>query len=391
MNRSPPEEKISDPIPIARPAALHADDLLRLFFGQVEEYSLFFLTPDGIVSHWFPGSEHVFGYTAEEIVGQPGSRLFNEDDLQRGADRYELELARTTGRAEDDRWHVRKDGTLFWGSGVMFAVRDDAGELVAFAKLARNRTDVKTQTETLENRVKAFTGREERHKNFLALLAHELRNPLAPLVAGLQLIRQAGHADGTTTAALQVIDRQVAALQRLVDDILDTTRVETGKVRLDMQVIDVTEVVEAAAEACRPLAERRNQRFDVVLIAGEVMVSGDRQRLQQVLVNLLTNAVKYTQAGGRIVLNLTTEGGDAIIRVEDNGIGMSADILPKVFDLFAQEDFSQPISGGGLGLGLALVRDLVQLHGGTVQARSDGRDKGSVFSVRLPLHATIQT
>jgi PAS domain S-box-containing protein len=385
------EETISDSTPSGAQPAPGAEELLALLFDRVEEYSLFFLTPDGRVSHWFPGAEHVYGYTAAEIVGQSGSKLFNEDDRRRGADQYELELARTLGRSEDDRWHVRKDGTLFWGSGVMFALHDAAGALIAFAKLSRNRTDVKTQTETLENRVKGLTGREERNKTFLATLAHELRNPLSPMAAGVQLIRQAGHADATTTAALQVIDRQIAALQRLVDDVLDTARVETGKIHLDMQVLDLTEVVEAAADACRPLAERRAQRFDVVVIPGAVDVRGDRQRLQQVLVNLLGNAIKYTPSGGRIALNLTTEGGDAIVRVEDNGVGMSADILPKVFDLFAQEDASLPLSAGGLGLGLALVRELVQLHEGTVQARSDGRDKGSVFTVRLPLHGTFQT
>jgi len=149
-------------------------------------------------------------------------------------------------------------------------------------------------------------------------------------------------------------------------------------------------VLEAAAETARPVAEARGHEFQVVPIAGAVPVCADAQRLQQVFANLLDNAIKYTSSGGRIVFNLTTEGGDAIVRVEDNGIGMSAEILPRIFDLFTQEDASRKAVGGGLGLGLALVRDLVELHGGTVQGRSDGRDKGSVFTVRLPMYRANQ-
>jgi signal transduction histidine kinase len=190
--------------------------------------------------------------------------------------------------------------------------------------------------------------------------------------------------------ALQIIDRQVALLRRLVEDLVDTARIGAGKVDLHLRLVDLKEPMDAAADAARPLAEAREQDFQVLQIAGAVPVNGDPQRLQQVFFNLLTNAVKYTPRKGKILFNLTTEGGDAIVRVEDTGVGMSADILPKVFDLFTQEESSLVLSSGGLGLGLPLVRDLVRLHGGTVQGRSDGRDKGSVFTVRLPLQRTTQ-
>lgn len=375
--------------PPARPPAPPADTLLRLLLEQTDDYALFLATPDGTITDWYRGAEHIFGFSAEEMVGQSARRLFNEEDLERGAADHEMQVALATKRAEDDRWHVRKDGTCFWGSGVLFALHDAAGAHVGYAKVVRNRTDVKSQTEALENQVKAILAARERTRVFLGTLAHELRNPLMPLSTAARLLR-ADTSSGTRDDALRIIERQVALLERLVDDLMDTTRIAAGKVDLKVEVLDLTEVFQAAAEAVRPVARSRGQELQVVPIAGAVPVRADAQRLQQVFANLLDNAVKYTPQGGKIVFNLTTEGGDAITRVEDTGIGMSADILPRVFDLFTQEESSRQHARGGLGLGLPLVRELVELHGGTVQARSDGRNKGSVFTVRLPMHQATQ-
>jgi len=372
-----------------RPPAPPPQELLQLLLDQGEDYALFLMASDGTVTDWFRGAEHVFGFTADEMVGEHARRLFNQEDIDRGAEAHELNVARAAGREEDDRWHVRKDGTRFWGSGVLFALHDKESNVVGFAKLVRNRTDLKTQTEALENQVKALT-EKDRHKDlFLGVLAHELRNPLAPLTNAVELLRTAP-AGAMSPHALQIIDRQVALLRRLVEDLVDTARIGAGKVDLHLRLVDLKEPMDAAADAARPLAEAREQDFQVLQIAGAVPVNGDPQRLQQVFFNLLTNAVKYTPRKGKILFNLTTEGGDATVRVEDTGVGMSADILPKVFDLFTQEESSLVLSSGGLGLGLPLVRDLVRLHGGTVQGRSDGRDKGSVFTVRLPLQGTTQ-
>ena len=372
-----------------RPAALPAQELIDLLLAQCEDYALFFATPEGTVTEWYHGAERIFGYAADEIVGRSGKMLFNKEDLERGAADHEMALSLMAGRAEDDRWHVRKDGTLFWGSGVLFALRDASGAHVGFAKIVRNRTDVKAQTEALENQLKALLAGQEKTRVFLATLGHEMRNPLTPLTNAARLLR-VDPSGRPSEEALRIIDRQVAQLTRLVEDLMDTTRISAGKVQLKLEVLDLTEVFEAAAETARPLAEARGHEFQVVPIAGAVPVCADAQRLQQVFANLLDNAIKYTSSGGRIVFNLTTEGGDAIVRVEDNGIGMSAEILPRIFDLFTQEDASRKAVGGGLGLGLALVRDLVELHGGTVQGRSDGRDKGSVFTVRLPMYRANQ-
>ena len=374
-----------------RPLAPETQDLIKLLLEQGEEYALFLMAPDGTVTDWFPGAEHVFGYAAREMVGRPATQLFNKDDIERGAEKHEFEVAASAaGRAEDDRWHVRKDGTQFWGSGMLFSLRDKADKPIAFAKMVRNRTDVKTQSEALENHVKALA-RANEHKNiFLGVLAHELRNPLGALANAVELIRRTGLVDPMGLNALQIVDRQAAVLRRLIDDLMDTTRIGAGKIDLELKLIDLKDVATAAAASSRSLAQARDQEFEEIHIEGPVPVKGDSLRLQQVFANLLDNAIKYTPARGRILFNVTTEGGDAIARVEDTGIGMSADILPKVFELFTQEDSSRKVAKGGLGLGLALVRQLVELHGGTVQARSDGRDKGSVFTVRLPLQGVSQ-
>ena len=372
-----------------RPLAPPAEELLRLLLAQCEEYALFFTNREGAVTDWYPGAEHVFGFTAEEMIGQSAQRLFNPADLERGAADHEFTLARAARRSEDDRWHVRRDGARFWGSGVLFALHDAAGEIAGYAKIVRNRTDLKTQTESLDNRVHALDTTLERTRVFLATLAHEMRNPLAPLSNAVHLLR-GDVASETGKEALRILERQIALLTRLVEDLMDTARISAGKVELKLAVVDLREVFDAAAQTARPLAEARGLEFQVLPIAGAVAVCVDAQRMLQVFANLLDNAIKYTPRGGRINFNMTTEGGDAIVRVEDTGIGMSPEIQPRIFDVFTQEDSARQLARGGVGLGLALVHDLVALHGGTVQARSEGRDKGSIFTVRLPIYHAEQ-
>ena len=390
MDRADHEGSKFDTVAGLRPAGPSTQELLRLLTEQAQDMAILLLRPDGVILDWMAGATRIFGFTAEEMVGEHLRRIFTPEDLARGAHSQELEIAARVGYAEDDRWQLRKDGTAFWASGVVFALRDAAGNVVGFAKLLRNRTDLKTQTEALENRVKALLEAEDQRKAFFGVVAHELRNPLAPLSSAVEIIRRSGALQPPVETALQIIDRQLATVRRLVDDMMDTVRVGRGKVDLERKVIDVRDVMQSAAASARPLAEARRQDFQVILIDAPVHVNGDPARLEQVFANLLTNAVKYTPAEGRIWFKVTIEGGDAVVRVEDSGVGIGADMLPTIFELFTQEAASRRMSSGGLGLGLALVRELVKLHEGTVQARSDGRGKGSVFTVRLPLHAATQ-
>jgi signal transduction histidine kinase/DNA-binding response OmpR family regulator len=226
----------------------------------------------------------------------------------------------------------------------------------------------------------------DRRKNeFLAMLAHELRNPLAPIRNAVKVLRMLGIDDADLRWANDVITRQVEQLVRLVDDLLDISRITGGKVQLRKEPIDVAAAVERAVETSRPLIDARKHELAVTLPAEPVLVEADLVRLAQVLANLLNNAAKYTGEGGSIALEVAREGDEAVFRVRDNGIGIAPEMLPSVFDLFTQADRSLDRSQGGLGIGLTLVRKLVELHGGVVQAFSEGANRGSEFVIRLPV------
>ena len=354
-----------------------AEELLCLLLDQNNDHALILLDPAGTVVGWLAGAEFVFGYTAAEMVGRPVATIFTPEDRERGAHEHEVEVARADGRAEDDRWQVRKDGTRIWASGVLIPLRGPAGDVVGFGKVLRDRTDVKGQIDALGNAA-------ERHRLALGTIAHELRAPLAPIASSLELIRLSPGGEALA-GPLGRIERQVGVMRRLVDDMMEATRAGAGKIRLHLQTLSLEDVLTGAADACRPQAEQRRQDFKVLLLPGPTGLEADPDRLHQVAVNLLTNAIKYTPEGGGVWLKATVEGGDAVFRVEDNGCGIAPAMLPRIFDLFTQEPDSADRAEGGLGLGLPVVKELVALHGGTVQVRSEGRGKGSEFTVRLPL------
>jgi len=224
---------------------------------------------------------------------------------------------------------------------------------------------------------------DRRKDEFLAMLAHELRNPLAPICNAVEIMRRVGPAQPDLERARDVIDRQLNNLTRLVDDLLDVSRITSGKVRLKLETLDVAVAVASAVETSRPLIESRRQMLSVSLPSVPVRVRADQTRLAQVLANLLNNAAKYTQEAGHIWLDVSAEDTDVVFRVRDNGAGIAADVLPCIFDLFTQADQSLDRAQGGLGIGLTLVRRLVEMHHGSVQAISKGPGQGSEFVVRL--------
>ncbi len=358
------------------PRTPSAPELLRLLLEQSQDHALILLDPGGRVVAWLAASERVFGYTAAEMLRQPLDRMFTPEDLARGLHEHELAVARGHGRAEDDRWQVRKDGSRFWAFGVLTALRGAGGEVVGFGKVLRDRTDVKAQIEALRQQ-------GERAKAALATVAHELRGPLGAIANAAHLLKAGGGIDPDTAAAL--VGRQVDLLRRLADDLMDAARVGAGKVRLALEPVDLLALLRSAAEEYRPGSEARGQEFKAILPDGPVTLEADPARLRQVVGNLLHNAVKYTPAGGQVCLKATVEGDEAVVRVQDTGVGIAPEVLPRIFDLFTQEESSLGRSEGGLGIGLALVKNLVARHGGTVQVRSEGRGKGSDFAVRLPL------
>jgi two-component system CheB/CheR fusion protein len=280
---------------------------------------------------------------------------------------------------------LRKDGSRFWATGALISLRDPDGNLLGFAKIMRNRTDLKEQIETLRNYAVRMDQEARRRDVFLSTLSHELRNPLAPLANAVKIIGMSAPPSSEITYALRVIERQTDLLRRLVDDLLDVTRITEGKIELKRRLIPLHELVERAVDATAALVAERKHRLDVILPPAQIFLDVDPDRMSQVFVNLLTNAVKYTPAGGQIWVKATVEGQEVVTRFEDNGVGIPTDMLPRIFELFTQVESSQSLSQGGLGIGLSLVKDLVTLHGGSVQALSEGTGKGSNFVVRLPL------
>ena len=229
---------------------------------------------------------------------------------------------------------------------------------------------------------------QNRRKNeFLAMLSHELRNPLAPITNAVHVLKSDPGDAGKLAWARGVLERQVDQMRRLVDDLLDVSRITHGKIELRFEPIDVAEVVAVAVETVKPLVDAREHALTVRLPPHPLRVNGDRARLAQILANLLHNAAKYTDSGGRISLEAGEAGGEAVFRVQDSGMGIPAEALATIFEVFRQLGHGSDRAPGGLGVGLALVKRLVELHGGTVDARSEGRGKGSEFVVRLPLLA----
>ncbi|MGB9107068.1 MAG: ATP-binding protein, partial [Telluria sp.] len=295
-------------------------------------------------------------------------------------------------------------GGLFFGHATpgMFSARTEeligtfAGQAaiaIDNARLYDMAQKAAQERESLLASERAARAEAERHNKmkdeFLAMLAHELRNPLAPISSAAQLLRMPEVNEGLRLKASSIISRQVRHMTELVDDLLDVSRVTRGLVRLESEVLDLNKVAIAAVEQARPHIEERRHALTVDLPPEQVPVEGDRTRLIQVLVNLLNNSAKYTPAGGRIVLTVTTNGARAEVSVRDNGSGIDAQLLPHVFDLFTQADRAPDRSQGGLGIGLALVKSIVRMHDGSVEAHSAGPQQGTTMTVALPLALSL--
>lgn len=269
------------------------------------------------------------------------------------------------------------DGSVHWYSTVKIPLYDTDNSCSKLLGVATDITERKHAEETLRLM-------DRRKDEFLAMLAHELRNPLAPISNAVRLLKMQEATDPKLALSCNIIDRQVTHMTRLLDDLLDMARIMQGKIRLKIEHFELTDIVNNAIETSRPLLESRKQELIISQTMTPQWLEGDHVRLAQVLSNLLNNAAKYTGEGGKIMLSVMREGSDAVIEIKDTGIGISPDILPQIFDLFTQADHTLAHSQGGLGIGLTLVRQLVEIHGGTVTAASEGIGQGSTFTVRLP-------
>jgi PAS domain S-box-containing protein len=354
-----------------------SEERFRLLVDGVQDYAIYMLDVDGRVVSWNAGAARMKGYRADEIIGHHFSQFYPSEAVAAGIPQRNLELARRHGRFEEEGWRARKDRSLFWANVILTSLHDSDGNHIGFAKITRDLTD--------RRKIAELEVADRQKNEFLAMLAHELRNPLAPIRSGLQLLKMEGVDDQTVDETTDMMERQVAHLVQLVDDLLDVSRIVTGKISLRKETIALSEIIQAAAEEVQPILDARGHELMVTLSQKPICVEGDLVRLAQVLTNLLTNAAKYSPTPSQIWLSAERDNGHALLRVRDEGSGIAPDALPQIFNLFVQEEASLARSEGGLGLGLTLSKRLVELHGGVISAKSQGRGQGSEFTVRLPI------
>jgi PAS domain S-box-containing protein len=355
----------------------------RVNVGGVTTYGIFTFDLHGTVRTWNRGAEQTFGYSEAEMIDRDVRDIFVPEDVGVGVPEQEMQTAAREGNALDERWHLRQGGERFWGSGLVMPLKDVSDEMRGFVKIVRDMTPEKQLEASLLERT-AELEQADIHKNeFLAMLGHELRNPLAA-IRNVLAVAERSQAPEDLNWCLKVVGRQVRNFGHLVDDLLDVARITQGKVQLRTEIIDATPVLHGAVEAVRPLVEERGHELLLAFTSTPLHLKADATRLEQVLVNLLTNAAKYTPPGGRVELVAAREGADVVFRVRDNGVGIAPELLPQMFELFAQGSRSLNRSEGGLGIGLTLVKSLTEMHGGTVAAFSEGSGTGSEFVVRVP-------
>jgi PAS domain S-box-containing protein len=376
---------MSAPKPLTRAdlPATDVDDITALRLAAIVESSddaIVSKNLDSIIQTWNRGAERMFGYTAAEAIGRSIRMIIPAD---RQAEEDEVLCRLRTGDTIDhyETIRVRKDGTMINVSLTASPLRGRDGRIIGASKIARDITDQKRLVRELEE---ASRLKDE----FLATLSHELRTPLNAVLGYIQMLRTPGIDPEARERAEAVIERNGRLLTKLVADIFDMSAIASGKVRLNLRDCDVVPVLEGSIDGIRPTADTKGVALGCEVAARQALVRADPDRLQQVFWNLLANAVKFTPRGGRIDVTLATTESEVQITVADTGAGIERAVLPYVFQRFRQGNITIAQEQRGLGLGLALVRHFVELHGGTVQAESEGPWRGATFRVNLPLKET---
>ena len=476
------------------------DDIYTKAIEDIRDYAIFLMDPEGIVTNWNAGAQHILGHTDAEIVGKDASKLFTLEDRARDVPSKELATAAMNGRAEDERWHMRRDGSRFWASGVVTPVRDQGGKLIGFSKVMRDMTERNKLTEErdrffelsvdmlcivhldgrfqrvnpafrellgfteeellamnifqlvhpedrgetlsgyerliagepvpfMENRLRTRDGaykwvawsyfpvpedglafgvgrdmtelrqiqevlrlRAEELENanrvkdeFLATMSHELRTPLTSILGWSRLLQSNKLGEKEKERAVQVIQRNAEAQSKLIEDLLDVSRIITGKLKIDFQPVSFASITEGVLNSLGPAVDAKQLQLETVIDPAAGPILGDPARLEQIVTNLLSNAIKFTPHGGRIDVLLERRNSHVRLEVKDTGVGIGAEHLPYIFERFRQVDSSNVRAHGGLGLGLAIVDYLARQQAGTVSAESEGLGKGATFSVEFPL------
>ncbi|HUQ24356.1 MAG TPA: PAS domain S-box protein [Burkholderiales bacterium] len=363
-------------------ALRQSEERFRLLIEGVRDYAIYMLDPEGVITSWNAGAERIKGYRREEILGKHFSAFYVPDDIAAGRPWEELATARRSGRCESEGWRVKKNGDRFWAKTVMTALYDSDGHQRGFAKVTQDLSD--------RRHIQDLEKASQNVNEFIAMLAHELRNPLAPIRNAVHIMAQVPSGDPAHKAMRETIDRQSAQLSRIVEDMIDIARITRGALVIEHKQLDLADVVRHAVETSTPAIEAGRHTLELDMPAQELPVAGDLHRLAQVLSNILNNAARYTPPGGNIAVRARAEDDKIVVRVRDTGRGIEPEMLDRIFDMFVQGRAPLQRVGGGLGIGLALARRIAELHGGTVEAHSDGVDRGSEFTLSMPRAAPAQ-
>jgi len=375
-------------------ALRESEGRLRLIVESADEFAIMMFSTEGLVTSWSEGAERIFGWTREEMVGNAAARIFTTADRDAHVPEREMHTALQKGRASDERWHVRKDGTPLWASGVLSVARNDSGAALGFVKIVRDNTE---QRETEDRLLAATLAAKEAQENaeranrakddFISMVSHELRTPLNTMRLWVRLLGNEALPAKDRGEGLQTLERAVLAQQQLIDDLLDVARMSAGKLRIELRPTRLSETIGAAVESIQPIAARKEVQLSYRASPDIGIVRADPDRMQQILWNLLSNAVKFTPSGGVVQVDVRRDIDDVLIEVSDTGVGIRPELLPHVFDRFLQGDSGADRQSAGLGLGLAIAKQLVELHGGEISASSAGQGRGARFYIRMPLKA----
>lgn len=375
------------------------EERLRIVLDNAREYAICATDLERRVVTWSTGAEQLLGYTPAEMAGQSLDVIFTDDDLADGAPQREADEAVRGGRAADERFHKRKDGSTFWGSGVLMAIRDGHGATIGFVKILRDETLEREVQQALErseveltralhdneNARTALVAADTAKDRFLAVLSHELRTPLTPVLMAVKLLSLRPDLPEAARPALEMIRRNVRIEARLIDDLLDVTRIARGDLVIRRELVDLHDVVRRALETSDPDIRAKSQEIVLQLDATEPSCIGDADRLQQAIWNLLKNASKFSPRGSAVEVGTWNERARVMLRVSDQGVGIDPDAISGIFEAFAQGGEWVKREFGGMGLGLSIAKATIDAHGGSLTAHSAGREQGSSFTIELPV------
>lgn len=369
---------------VAERALRESEDIFSRVIESLQDYAVVLLTPSGAIRHWNRASEHMFGYALDDVRGKSARLLLQPHERSDDAFDAVLRAARVKGSSANDRWLMRRDGSAFFANGVTTAIVGDEGQLTGFSMILRDTTEARWAAEALQ-KAKLEAERASLAKDrFIAVLSHELRTPLVPIMSGAQLLEMHDGLPAEVASIVAMIRRNAALEARLIEDLLDVTSIERGKLTLDMKIVDARSALDGALDTTREEIQQKRIALHLDVDDAHAIVRGDEARLQQILWNLIRNAVKFTHHDGELRIVADNPTPELLrIRVSDNGIGISAAALPKIFSPFEQAESGNSATFGGLGLGLSIARGLALKHGGDLTASSDGVGHGATFELTL--------